>query len=160
MDRDARSKIHPGVGVRARSRDPQTQNSFADCSFAKRSESLRYCTFRQGSYFSTLSLRLFRANFARQAMSNRPRMTPQERIRAAQELRRRAIDQPGLSQRQRQNARRVAHNLVMLNSLQASQRSDPHRVTPGPQPSNDESSGAYQPTVDQSSSESHQSKSG
>jgi hypothetical protein len=46
-------------------------------------------------------------------------MSPQERIRAAQDLRKRANSQPGLPQKLRQEARRAAHSLVKLNALEA-----------------------------------------
>ena len=52
-------------------------------------------------------------------MSSRPRMSPQDRVRMAQELRHRGISQPGLTQGQRKNARRVSSNLVKLNALEA-----------------------------------------
>ncbi len=52
-------------------------------------------------------------------MTLRPRMTPQERIRKAQELRRRANSQPGLPMKLRKELRRVAINLVACNMLEA-----------------------------------------
>jgi hypothetical protein len=49
----------------------------------------------------------------------KPRMTPQERIRAAKELLRRAKTQPGLALAMRAELRRVAANLVACNMLEA-----------------------------------------
>ena len=49
-------------------------------------------------------------------------MTPQERIRRAQELHRRAKYQPGLPMSLRAKLRRVANNLVRLNMMEASKR--------------------------------------
>jgi hypothetical protein len=49
----------------------------------------------------------------------KPRMTPQHRIRAAQELLRRAKKQPGLPPTMRAELRRVAVNLVACNMLEA-----------------------------------------
>ena len=46
-------------------------------------------------------------------------LTPRQRIRLAQELRRRANSQPNLKVRQRNELRRHASNLVKLNSLEA-----------------------------------------
>jgi len=49
----------------------------------------------------------------------RPRMTPQERIRTAKKLFDRAKYQPGLTQAKRADLRRIAHNLVACNMLEA-----------------------------------------
>jgi uncharacterized membrane protein len=50
------------------------------------------------------------------------RLSPQERIRLAQSLRKRANTQPNLTQGQRKEARRLASNLVALNMLQPKQK--------------------------------------
>lgn len=55
----------------------------------------------------------------RSAMSVHRRMSPQERFRAAQDLRRRALTQPGLPLELRKELRRVAMNLVLCNMLEA-----------------------------------------
>jgi hypothetical protein len=47
------------------------------------------------------------------------KLTPQQRIRLAQDLRRRANGQPGLTAKQRQELRRHAFNLMQLNLVQA-----------------------------------------
>jgi hypothetical protein len=49
-------------------------------------------------------------------------MTPQQRIRAAQESRKRANSQPGLPARLRQELRRTASNLVKLNMIEAKRK--------------------------------------
>jgi hypothetical protein len=54
-----------------------------------------------------------------------PRMTPRQRVRAAQNLHKRAISAPGLKIKQRQNLRRIAANLMVINILESKQaRSD------------------------------------
>ena len=55
-------------------------------------------------------------------MADRPRMSPEERMRAAHELRRRALKQWGLTPEQRVNMRRIAQNLVACNMLEAKRR--------------------------------------
>jgi len=57
----------------------------------------------------------------------RPRMTPQERIRAAKSLFKRANDKPGLTQAQRKELRRVASNLVALNMIEPKRHLLPKR---------------------------------
>lgn len=47
------------------------------------------------------------------------RLTPQERMRLAKDLMRRANGQPGLKARERQNLRQHASNLLKLNEHQA-----------------------------------------
>jgi hypothetical protein len=49
-------------------------------------------------------------------------MTPQQRVRAAQDLRKRANSEPGLKIKQRQNLRRIAHNLMAINAYEAKQK--------------------------------------
>lgn len=44
-------------------------------------------------------------------------MTPQQRMRAAQQLRRRASSQPGLKVKQRKEFLRTALNLVRLSAI-------------------------------------------
>jgi len=51
-----------------------------------------------------------------------PRMTPQERIRSAKNLYRRANSQPGLTQSQRKEARRHASNLMAINLMEAKRK--------------------------------------
>lgn len=54
---------------------------------------------------------------------NKPtRMTPQERIRLAKKLYMRAKGQPGLSQAERKEARRLASNLMVLNMIEAKRK--------------------------------------
>ncbi len=55
----------------------------------------------------------------RDVMSTTPRLTPQERIRLAKSLRKRATDQPGLKIKQRQELRRRAFNLMQINLYEA-----------------------------------------
>lgn len=55
----------------------------------------------------------------RSGMTEHQRMSPQERFRAAQDLRRRALTQPGLPLELRKELRRVARNLVLCNMLEA-----------------------------------------
>jgi len=50
-------------------------------------------------------------------MQGQPHLTPQQRMRAAQQLRRRAASQPGLKVKQRKEFRRTASNLVKLNAI-------------------------------------------
>jgi len=50
------------------------------------------------------------------------RLTPQERIRLAKDLNRRANGQPKLKLKQRQEARQHASNLMKLNLIEAKQK--------------------------------------
>ena len=61
------------------------------------------------------------------------RMTPEERIKIAKEMLRRAKSQPGLPIGLRERVRRVAHNLVSLNAMEARRHStakDSQKSTP------------------------------
>jgi len=49
-------------------------------------------------------------------------MTPQERIRLAKSLFKRAKSQPGITSKQRAEARRTTRNLVALNMLDATRK--------------------------------------
>jgi hypothetical protein len=51
-------------------------------------------------------------------MNGQPRLTPQQRIRLAQSLRRQA-NQPGIPVRKKLNKRRHASNLMQLNLIEA-----------------------------------------
>ena len=52
-------------------------------------------------------------------MADQPRMTPQERMRLAQDARRLAISKPGLPPQLRARLRRAASNAVKSNALLA-----------------------------------------
>ena len=55
-------------------------------------------------------------------MAPHKRMTPQERIQAAQRLRKRANGEPGLKIAKLQDLRRIASNLMALNLWEAKQK--------------------------------------
>lgn len=110
-----------------------------ECSSIPPSKALENCYQRS---FGALEIEMRPANILHGAkhqprsestMDSRLRMTPQQRIRFAQDLRR-ANRQPGVPLVLRLGLRRTAHNLVKLNLIEA-KRANIGFAKPPPRPS-------------------------